>query len=216
MTGLRGRRCAPLSAVLAAVALAVAAGCGVEVPDDVAEEVREEATTTSTTPATTEPPTSDDELEQALIDNGYTAEEAACGAENLRAELPDDEIATIVEADTIEDISPTTARAFASALQPCVSAGGGAVEDDDDDGGGSGIGSIPDFGDDSEGDVSRSRFLSSLISAGIDDEVARCIVDRVFAELDQDDINTVFHAETEADVPEDVLDVLAEIDAACT
>lgn len=98
------------------------AGCGVEVPDDV-------ATATSTTEpgdaaTTTEAPRSDDELEQALIDNGYSLEEARCGAENLRAELGESQIQEVIRADDIEDIRESTATAFARALQPCVDGGG--------------------------------------------------------------------------------------------
>ena len=212
-------------AVLVVALLGLAAACGVEVPDDVAEDLRETTTTTDEGPSTTETPTSDDELEQALIDNGYTLAEAECGAENLRDELGEDEVQSIVDAETIEDISASTARAFADALRPCVedgaegddgSEGPGSGEDDPDDGDDDGIGGgMPDFGDDSEGDVSRSRFLSGLISAGLGDEEARCIVDRVYAELDQDDINALFHAESEDDVPDDVLDAITEITEDC-
>ena len=112
----------PLRAVLCGLALAcAAAGCGVEVPDDVAE-----ATSTTTAPesTTTAPPMSDDELEQALIDNGYTLGEARCGAENLREQLDDSQIQDLIEADDIEDIRESTATAFAAALQPCLDAGG--------------------------------------------------------------------------------------------
>lgn len=217
MTGVRCRAAAVLAVV---VGLAVGlAACGVEVPDDVAAEVRESSTTAADdAPSTTETPTSDDELEQALIDNGYTLAEAECGAENLREALDEAEVASIVDADTIEDISASTARAFADALRPCVedgadpgSGGGEPDEPGDDDG----IGRMPGVGDDSEGDVSRSRFLSALISGGIPDDEARCIVDRVYAELDQDDINTLFHAETEDDVPDDLLDAFADITEGC-
>lgn len=223
--GGRVRRRAAV-ALLAAVVAAVVAACGVEVPDDVAAEVRADETTTTAVPSTTETPTSDDELEQALIDNGYTLAEAECGAENLREELDDDEIASIVEADTIEDISASIARSFADALRPCVE---GAAPPEDDpverpdrpgdpgrpDGGGGGIGRMPDLGDDSEVDVSRSRFLSALISGGIPDGEARCIVEGVYAELDQDDINTLFHAADESDVPDDVLDTFMDITESC-
>ncbi|HEX7134438.1 MAG TPA: hypothetical protein VF228_17830 [Iamia sp.] len=186
-------------------------GCGVEVPDDVADDLRETSTTTDEAPATTEIPTSDDELEQALIDNGYTLAEAECGAENLRETLDEEEIGSIVGADTIEDISASTARAFAEALRPCVEDGAGAGGEDegDDDA------PMPGMGDDSEGDVSRSRFLAALISGGIADDEARCIVEGVYAELDQDDINILFHAEAESDVPDDVLDTFSDITDAC-
>ena len=206
-----------LVAVVVAVLGAGAAACGVEVPDDVAMEVRETTTTTEAA-TTTEVPTSDDELEQALIDNGYTAEESRCGAENLRAALDEGELQTIIDAGSIEDISASTARAFAEAIQPCVEGGGAAGEDpgeeppDDDPGLGGGM---PDFGDDSEGDVSRSRFLAALISGGVPDEQARCIVEDLYAELEQDDINALFHAESEADVPDDLLDAFMAIVQSC-
>jgi hypothetical protein len=113
----------PLRAVLCGLAVACAAvvsGCGVEVPDDVAT-----ATSTTTAPesTTTAPPMSDDELEQALIDNGYTLGEARCGAENLREELSESQIQELIETD-INDIRESTATAVAEALQPCVEGGG--------------------------------------------------------------------------------------------
>ena len=233
VTGL-GRRA---GAALLVGLLAVAGACGVEVPDDVADDIRD-TTTTTEPPTTTETPRSDDPLEQALIDNGYTLAEAECGAENLREALDEDEVQSIVDADTIEDISPGTARGFADALQPCVEDGAepgdpdeGDGGDGDGDGGGdpdepddpdegdpdgddppdSGIGGMPDFGDDSEGDVSRSRFLAALISGGVPDAQARCIVEAVYDELDQEDINILFHSESEDDVPPDVLDAFFAI-----
>jgi len=208
-------------AVLVVALLGLAAACGVEVPDDVAEDLRESTTTTDNAPSTTETPTSDDELEQALIDNGYTLAEAECGAGNLRDELAEDEVQSIVDAETIEDISASTARAFADALRPCVedgaegddgSDGPGSGEDDPDEGDGDGM---PDIGDDSEGDVSRSRFLSALISSGLGDEEARCIVDNIYANFDQDEINTLFHADSEADVPDELLDPFMAIVESC-
>lgn len=207
---------------LAVGVVALGAACGVEVPDDVAADIRASTTTTVDAPAPTEVPTSDDELEQALIDNGYSLDEAECGAANLRDELDDDEVRSIIEADTIEDISPDTARRFAEALRPCVE--DGADPGSGGSGGGSGgsggddetpPGGMPRFGDDSDGDVSRSRFLAALISAGLGDEEARCVVDGVFSELDQDEINTLFHAESEADVPPDLLDVFMDINQEC-
>jgi hypothetical protein len=225
------RRGAPRRARLLALAVLVGAGaaaCGVEVPDDVAAEVASSSTTEPGAPPTTATPTSGDELEQALIDNGYSLEEARCGAANLRDELDEDEIASIVDADTIEDISPGVARDFADALRPCVEDGsgvdddpdGGDPDDTDPDGGSRGPGGgddddgigreMPGFGDDSEGAVSRSRFLSALIVAGVPDDQARCIVDEAFARLDQADIDLLFHADSEADIPPDLL---AEYDA---
>ena len=207
-----------LATVVVAVA-GVLAACGVEVPDDVAADVRATSTTGDEAPATTETPTSDDELEQALIDNGYTLAEAECGAENLREALDEAEVASIVDADTIEDISASTARAFADALRPCVEDGADPGQGDEPDGGedpdDGGIGGMPGLGDDSEGDVSRSRFLAALISGGIPDDEARCIVDRVYAELDQADVNTLFHADSEADVPDDLLDAFMDITEGC-
>jgi hypothetical protein len=221
VTGARRRACVALVAAVVGLAAGLAA-CGVEVPDDVAADLRDPSTTTETAPATTEIPTSDDELEQALIDNGYSLAEAECGAENLRGALGEDEVTSIVEADTIEDISASTARAFADALRPCVEDGADAGgsdepdEDEPDDGGGDdGIRGMPDFGDDSEGDVSRSRFLAALISGGIPDDEARCIVEGAYAELDQEDINTLFHADSEDDVADDLLDAFMAITEAC-
>lgn len=213
------------------------AACGVEVPDDVADDIedaRDETTTTEATP-TTEVPTSDDDLEQSLIDNGYTLEEAQCGAENLRERLDDDEIAEIIEADTIEDIGFDTATEFAEALRPCVEDGaegegdaeGDDPEPDDPDpdepddpddsrpGGGRGEGQVPDFGDDSDGDVSRSRFLAGLIAAGVPAEAAQCIVDEAYATLDQDELNTLFHSDSIEDVPADLLREFQDIVDGC-
>lgn len=227
------------------VALGLAA-CGVEVPDEVASRATSTTTTTEGGTPTTEAPTSDDELEQALLDNGYTLDEARCGADNLRAEVDDDEIDEIIEADTIEDIDPAMAADFASALQDCVQDGAtdgdddserpdddGDVEGDEDDDGPrdpdapddpdrprdpdppDGGADMPDFGDDSEGDVSRSRFLSALIVSGVSDTEARCIVDAVYSELEQDDINDLFHAASTEEIPPDVVTVFEGIIDEC-
>lgn len=221
-------RAAPAALALALVALvgAVLGACGVEVPDDVAADIERSTTTTTEVPTTTAVPTSDDELEQALIDNGYTLEEARCGAENLRDRLSDAEVREVIEADTIEDIGFSTANDFADALRPCVE--GGAAGDDGDDGPGDGDGDdedggrpptagpgpggrMPDIGDDSEVDVSRSRFLAALLAAGVEGEVARCFVDGVFAELDQDEINDLFHADSDDEVPADVQGLVMDL-----
>jgi hypothetical protein len=101
---------------------ALVAGCGVEVPDDVAE-----ATSTTTEPpesTTTAPPTSDDELEQVLLDNGFSLEEARCGAANLREELSASEVQEILRVDDVEDIRESTSIAFSAALDPCLDGGG--------------------------------------------------------------------------------------------
>ncbi len=198
-------------AVLVSAVLAVGgllAGCGVDVPDDVAAEIRSSSTTEAGAPATTAVPRSDDELEQALIDNGYSLEEAECGAANLREQLDEDEVRSIVEADTIEDIGPSAARGFADALRPCVEDGASAETSVPDQ-------AMPGFGDDSEGDVSRARFLAALISGGIPDEQARCIVAGVFDQLDQEEINLLFHAESESDVPAAILDAFTAITDDC-
>jgi hypothetical protein len=201
-------------AVLVVALAGLVTACGVEVPDDVADDIRSSTTAADEVPATTETPRSDDELEQALIDNGYTQDEAVCGAANLRDELDEAEIRTIVDADTIEDISASTARAFADALRPCVEDGATEPEEpdepDDPDGR-----DMPGFGDDSEGDVSRARFLAALISGGIPDAEARCIVAGVFEELDQDEINELFHAEDEDDLPAALLDTFMDITDGC-
>lgn len=107
---------------LALAATSVLVGCGVEVPDEVATATA--PTTEQQGSTTTVPPMSDDELEQALIDNGYSLDEARCGAENLRAELGDGQIQEVIRADDIEDIRESTATAFARALQPCLDEGG--------------------------------------------------------------------------------------------
>lgn len=214
---LRRRRRAGLGALLA-VALGLAA-CGVEVPDDVAERATGTTTTTEGAPATTEVPRSDDELEQALIDNGYSLDEARCGAERLRTELPDDEIREIIEADAITDISPRAAADFAAALRPCVTGeeddeGEGGDEDDGRPDGGVTPG-LPDIGDDSRGDVSRSRFLAALLAAGAPDEQARCIVDAVYATFDQGVVNDIFRARSPDDLPAGVERELAAIVDGC-
>lgn len=128
MTGRRG-------ALVAGVAVAVAliAGCGVEVPDDVADRATSTAPTTAPAPSTTEAPTSDDELEQALLDNGYTVGESECGAEALREELDEDQIDEIIGADSVEDIDPSSAADFADAI-------GGCLDEEDDGGSGPGRG----------------------------------------------------------------------------
>lgn len=201
------------------VALAgVAAACGVEVPDDVAADIRSSTTVADEAPATTETPRSDDELEQALIDNGYTLDEAECGAANLRDELDEAEVRTIVEADTIEDISASTARAFADALRPCVEDGAGEPDESEPDEPDESEPEGPDMpgrGDDSEGDVSRARFLAALISGGIPDAEARCIVAGVFDRLDQDEINELFHSDDADEVPPDLLDAFMDITEGC-
>jgi len=222
------------------------AACGVEVPEDVADEIEaaRETDRAPDTPDTTEAPTSDDDLEQALIDNGYTLEEARCGAENLRERLDDDEIEEVIAADTIEDIGFGVATEFADALRPCVEDGAtddepdddsdgddsddgpdgggeatpgdrGGSEPDDGSGAGRGDADVPDFGDDSTGDVSRSRFLAGLISAGIPAEIAACLVDGIYATFEQEDINVLFHADDRSEVPADVLAAFDEIAQDC-
>lgn len=124
---MRGGRRSALAGLAVA---AVLGACGVEVPDDVAVDV--DRSTDASGPSTTEPPTSDDPLEQALIDNGYTLDEARCAAENLREELDEDEIDDIVEADSLEDISVSSADEFADAVQPCIE-DGAPVEDPEPD-----------------------------------------------------------------------------------
>lgn len=205
----RRRSRAALGAGLVAL-VALVAACGVEVPDEVADDLRG-TTTTTEVPATTETPQSEDELEQALIDNGYSEEEAACGAQNLREALDEEQIASIVEAETIEDISPSTGRAFARALAPCVEGGGRPgfegpnPPDEDDDG--------PDPG--AGRPVSRSQFLSGLISGGVPEDQARCIVAGVYRQLAPDEISALFHADSDADVPDDVLDTFEAISDSC-
>lgn len=112
-----------------ATGLLVGAGaCGVEVPDDVADRATSTSSTSEAT-TTTEAPTSDDELEQALLDNGYTPEEATCGAESLRRDLDDDQITEIIEADSVTDIDEQLAVEFADAIGGCLE---GADDDPDD------------------------------------------------------------------------------------
>ncbi len=232
--GLRAARL-PLAAIAVAALGVLVGACGVDVPDDVAAEIAATSTTEAGAPPTTVTPRSDDELEQALIDNGYTLAEARCGAANLRARLDDEEIRSIIDADTIEDISPGAAQDFADALRGCVEDGTDVDDDPDfgsgpDDGpdvgrggGGSeernpgdGIGrEMPGFGDDSDGAVSRSRFLAALIVAGVPDDEARCIVDATFAQLDQADIDLLFHAESDDDVPAGLLAAFDAIVAGC-
>jgi len=142
------RRWAVLAAVAAAAALA-GAGCGVEVPEEVAARATSTTTTVAPGPATTAPPTSADPLEQALIDNGYTVEEARCGAERLRQVLDDDEVQAIVEAESLDDIDPDTAARFAAALRRCVEGAGDPGEGGDPGGGG---GEDPGGDDDGRGD----------------------------------------------------------------
>jgi len=122
-------------AVSALVVVLMMVGCGVEVPDDVAARATSTTTTSEAGPSTTATPTSDDPLEQALIDNGYSADEATCGATNLREELDEDQVDDIIGAEDIDDIGADTAADFARALRDCVD--NDASEDDgsEDDGG---------------------------------------------------------------------------------
>ncbi len=115
---LRGR-----VALAVAVALGVLAACGVEVPDDVAARATSTTATTDPAPTTTEAPTSADELEQALLDNGYTADEATCGAAALREDLDSDQVDEIIGADSVEDIGEDTAADFAEAVDGCLEEG---------------------------------------------------------------------------------------------
>lgn len=126
-----GRRWAATAAVVAGSVLACGA-CGVEVPDDVAARATSTSSTSEAT-TTTVAPTSDDELEQALLDNGYTQEEATCGAEALRADLDDDQVEEIIEADSVTDIDERLASEFADAI-------GGCLEGTDEDPSGPGRG----------------------------------------------------------------------------
>lgn len=99
------------------------AACGVEVPEDVADRATSTQATTEASVTTTEAPRSDDELEQALLDNGYTEDEAQCGAENLRDDLDADEIDEVIGADDIEEIDPRTAADFGEAISECLDDG---------------------------------------------------------------------------------------------
>ncbi len=119
-------RCAGVVAGVA-MALLVTAGCGVEVPDDVADRATSTAPTTEPAATTTESPTSDDELEQALLNNGYEPEEATCGAERLREELDDDQIDEVIGAESVEDIDERLATDFADAISGCLDAGTGTT-----------------------------------------------------------------------------------------
>ena len=105
------------------VGVVALAACGVEVPDDVAVRATSTTATTEAAPPTTEAPTSDDELEQALLDNGYTEAEARCGAEALRERLDDDQVDEIVGADSVTDINEGTAADFADAIGGCLEEG---------------------------------------------------------------------------------------------
>jgi len=100
-----------------ALALALAlAGCGVEV--DAA------APTTSATTATTlvapPVPPSDDALVNMLERNGYSRDEATCGAEQLRDQLSSDEVDSLVDAQDLTDIDPTIADEFGSIMSDCL------------------------------------------------------------------------------------------------
>lgn len=120
-----------LHRVLAAGACSLLAlvGCGVEVPDDVARRSNSTTSTTEAPPRTTEAPTSDDELEQVLLDNGYTPDEAGCGAANLRDSLEESQIDEILGAGSIDDIDGPTASDFAAALRDCLEGDGGGGDD---------------------------------------------------------------------------------------
>lgn len=131
----RGFRAFGAAVLMAAVSFSLAA-CGVEVPDDIASRATSTTTTTTAVPQTTAVPTSDDELEQALIDNGFSLAEARCGAEALRESLSEGEIEEITGLESIGDIDASLAEDYREAVSPCVENGA----DDDDDGGGGGGG----------------------------------------------------------------------------
>jgi hypothetical protein len=139
--------------------------------------------------------------------------------------LDDDEVRSIVEADTIEDISPGVARRFADALRPCVEGGAGTGSTDStpapppgpgggDPGGGIGD-RMPGAGDEGDGTVSRSRFLAALLASGVPDAQARCIVERLYAQLGQDEIDQLFRASSPDEVAPDVLATFDAITDAC-
>ena len=78
----------------------------------------------------------------------------------------------------------------------------------DDDGGGS-SGSNPD-------DISRSEFEDRLLRSGMPDGTASCVVDRVFQELDQDEINTVVRTPSNEAAGKDLVDAYSTIVGDCT
>ncbi len=116
---------------LAAAAVLALGACGVELPDDVAARASTTTTTSTTIPSTTAVPNSDDELEQTLIDNGFSLEEAQCGAKALKDALSADEIDAINGLENLENIDSSIAEEYADAVSPCVKDGA----DPDEDGG---------------------------------------------------------------------------------
>ncbi len=107
--------------ILVAGLVWLVAACGVEVPDDVAARAASTTSASEGATTTTEAPTSDDDLEQALLDNGYTLDEATCGAEALREELDTDQIEEITGAESVDDIDRGSAEDFADAIGGCLS-----------------------------------------------------------------------------------------------
>lgn len=224
------RRSRAASVIVAAVTTVGLIGCGVEVPDDVAARATPStAPTTAPAPSSTAPPTSDDDLEQALIGYGYSVAEAECGAANLRETLDEADIEALIEAESIEDIPPRAALDFADALRPCVEDGpGGPGEPQDPDDPSDPVpptteqptpeppdGGMPDLPDAGEGDVTRSRFLAALLAAGFGVPEARCVVDGLYDAFDQETINEIFRSAGPEDVDPDVADQVQEILDGC-
>ncbi len=99
----------------------VLAGCGVEV------DASAPSTTTTIIDATITTgsvPPSDDPLVAMLERNGYSREEATCGADELRNELSDHEVDSIVDARDLTDIDPSIAEEFGDIMSDCLDGGG--------------------------------------------------------------------------------------------
>lgn len=64
-------------------------------------------------------------------------------------------------------------------------------------------------------DVSKEKFTSELIDQGSDAETAKCLVDDLFENLEQDDINKVYAADTEEEAGEKGAKALTEATTRC-
>jgi hypothetical protein len=111
-----------LTPLLGAALVIGVAACGVEVPEG-AGRPEPTSTTTTTEVPTTETPRGRDDVEQFLIDNGFSLAEARCGASSLRDELTHSQVEALLEAGNLAEIDDRVADAYAAALQRCLDQG---------------------------------------------------------------------------------------------
>lgn len=68
----------------------------------------------------------------------------------------------------------------------------------------------------SDEDIDQAKFAADLRSrTGITEEQADCLVEKIYGEFDQSEVNRIYHAATEAEVGGETLEVLDGFNAEC-